>query len=90
MSLISITNHWFGAFYNFLTVYLVYNVGCNPANIHLFKVNNRNSKICSELTNFSSFFIVDVEQVNVCWEYVEQQNFKSVSLMQNRFNSHDP
>ena len=49
----------------------------NPANIYLFKANNRNARkrceICSKLTikthftPFSSVFIADFEQVNISW-----------------------
>ena len=53
------------------------NLKANPANIYLFKVNNRNTRkrceICSKLTiktpvrRFSSASIFDFEHVNVSW-----------------------
>ena len=40
-----------------------------PANMYLFKVNNKSTwyEIYSKLTPFSSVSIVDFEQVNVSW-----------------------
>ena len=60
----------------------------NPANTYLFKVGNRNTrktcKICSELKNsrstsmapFSAVSVVELEQVNVSWEYSEAPSRK--------------
>ena len=54
----------------------------DPANIHLFKVNNRNIRKCeirSKLTTFSSVSIVDFERVNVCWAVVKNNSYLTVS-----------
>ena len=42
-----------------------------PKNNYLFKVNNRNriKKFEIYFTPFSSVFIVESEQVNVCWDF---------------------